>query len=90
MNTELQNLAQMRPCADFEGAGKTLTRVNGAWVEGAYPLFVFPIHDWPLVMGWQTQGVALPVMQREMHEIAKKRLAAERLRQLEEYTRAYK
>lgn len=89
MSTDLQNLAQMRPCADFEGAGKTLTRVNGAWVQGAYPLFVFPPHAWPLVMEWQTQGVVLPVMQRKVQEIAKKRLAAERLRQLEEYTRAY-
>jgi hypothetical protein len=89
MNTDLQNIAQMRPCADFEGAGKTLMRVNGAWVRGWYPLFVFPVHAWPQVRQLQMQGAPFPEMQQHVQHLEQKRLATERLRQLEEFTRAY-
>ena len=81
--TEVSYIA--RPCNSFESATKRMECVGGKLIQ-PYPLFVFPVHDWPHIWNWGLQGVSIPVMSYRVKKMKDQRLAAERLRQLEEYT----
>ena len=64
----------LRPCTAFERFNKVKP----------YPLFLFPTDEWASVWGWHKRGVPIPQMRMWV-----KNRGADRLRQLEDFTRAY-